>query len=52
MIVAGAYEPGGDPQLDRAIAIRPAVLDFIRQGPEERSSLERTLADLLGLARG
>jgi type III secretion protein N (ATPase) len=52
MIVAGAYEPGGDPQLDRAIAIRPAVLDFIRQGPGERSSLERTLADLLQLAGG
>jgi FliI/YscN family ATPase len=52
MIVAGAYEPGGDPELDRAIAIRPAILDFIRQEPEEKSSLERTLADLLGLAGG
>ena len=52
MIAAGAYEPGGDPELDRAIALRPAIMEFIRQRPEERSSLERTLADLLELAGG
>jgi len=52
MIVAGAYQPGGDPELDRAIAVRPAVLDFIRQGPGENSDLERTTADLFQLAGG
>jgi FliI/YscN family ATPase len=52
MIAAGAYEPGGDPELDRAIALRPAIIEFIRQRPEKRSSLERTLADLLELAGG
>jgi FliI/YscN family ATPase len=49
LISAGAYEPGGDPVLDRAIALRPAVLDFIRQGPDERTSSEKTLTDLLEL---
>lgn len=52
LISAGAYEPGGDPVLDRAIALRPAILDFIRQGPDQRTSPERTLADLLELTGG
>lgn len=52
LVAAGAYEPGSDPGLDRAIALRPAILDFIRQGPDEKSSLERTLADLLELTEG
>jgi FliI/YscN family ATPase len=49
LITAGAYEPGNDPGLDRAIALRPAILNFIRQEPGERSSLEQTVADLLRL---
>jgi FliI/YscN family ATPase len=52
LITAGAYEPGSDRDLDRAIALRPAVLDFIRQKPGEQSGFERTLADLLGLTGG
>lgn len=52
LVTAGAYEPGSDPDLDRAITLRPAVLDFIRQKPGEKSGLEQTLADLLELSGG
>jgi type III secretion protein N (ATPase) len=52
LIAAGAYEPGSDADLDRAIALRPAVLDFVRQQPGEKSSLKQTLADLLEITAG
>jgi flagellum-specific ATP synthase len=39
LIAIGAYQPGGDPTVDAAIALRPDLDSFLRQRPEERSDL-------------
>jgi flagellum-specific ATP synthase len=49
LINIGAYVGGSNPQIDRAIALMPAVTDFLRQPPEEPSSWEMTLRRLAGL---
>jgi flagellum-specific ATP synthase len=49
LINIGAYVGGSNPQIDRAIALMPAVTDFLRQPPEEPSSWETTLRRLAGL---
>jgi type III secretion protein N (ATPase) len=36
LIAAGAYQPGAEPELDRAVAMRRAILDFLRQPRAER----------------
>ena len=46
LINIGAYNKGTNPELDTAIAIRPQLQAFLRQRPEERSSLEETLLAL------
>jgi FliI/YscN family ATPase len=43
LINLGAYAGGSNPQLDRAIRLRPVLDDFLRQGPGERSDLEETV---------
>lgn len=40
LISVGAYKPGADPQVDTAIALRPAMLDFLQQTPDEGSTLD------------
>ncbi|HOX43207.1 MAG TPA: FliI/YscN family ATPase [Myxococcota bacterium] len=52
LIAAGAYEPGADPELDRAVALRRAALSFLRQGPGEVSAFADSQAALLALAAG
>lgn len=47
LIQVGAYRPGSDPDIDRAREIRPALLAFLRQSPDEPSG-QRTLASVLG----
>lgn len=51
MIEAGLYQPGGDAQLDRAVRLRPALLEWMRQGREEKYSLEQSLDSLEALLR-
>jgi FliI/YscN family ATPase len=46
LIEVGAYVAGSNPRVDRALRCIQAVQSFLRQGPDERSALERTLADL------
>ncbi|MBX6351126.1 MAG: FliI/YscN family ATPase [Clostridia bacterium] len=46
LIQVGAYRVGTDPDVDRAIAVRPRLLEFLRQEPREPSG-PRTLADVL-----
>jgi len=46
LISVGAYEPGADEQLDRAIRIMPGMQEFLRQGRESRVDLEQSLTDL------
>lgn len=40
LISLGAYERGADPRVDRAIALRPPILSFLRQDDREVADLE------------
>jgi flagellum-specific ATP synthase len=51
LIAIGAYQPGGDPTVDAAIALRPDLDAFLRQPPEERSDLAEADARLAELAK-
>lgn len=54
LLMIGAYVPGSDPLLDRAIALHPAILDFLRQPPDAYVASEDAVAvliDLVGSAR-
>jgi flagellum-specific ATP synthase len=42
LIEAGIYVPGASAQIDRALERRPALLDFVRQSPTERTSFAAT----------
>lgn len=46
LINIGAYESGTNPHIDHAIAVRPQILEFLRQPPSEFTSLDGTLAQL------
>jgi flagellum-specific ATP synthase len=46
LVRIGAYKPGADPELDRALAARNIVRRFLEQRPEERATLEETVAQL------
>ena len=53
LIMVGAYEKGTDPELDRAIAIRPLMLDFLRQGADESCDINQANAAMAQIvARG
>ncbi|MGH9534521.1 MAG: FliI/YscN family ATPase [Terriglobales bacterium] len=45
----GAYQAGADPLLDRAIALRPAILEYLRQKPGDAAPLDDSLSRLLAL---
>ncbi|MCS7000129.1 MAG: flagellar protein export ATPase FliI [Bacteroidota bacterium] len=46
LIAVGAYQSGTNPLLDRAIAFRPAIVEFLRQQKHEFSPFEQTLERL------
>jgi flagellum-specific ATP synthase len=51
LIRIGAYRQGSDPEIDRAIALYPALESFLEQGKHERSDLASgyaALAQILG----
>lgn len=50
LIAIGQYREGAVPDVDRALAHRSAMLEFLRQRPEEASTLEETRSRLLGIA--
>jgi len=50
LIAIGAYQPGGDPTVDTAIALRPDLDTFLCQRPDERSDLTDADQRLLELA--
>ena len=43
LIRIGAYRAGADPQVDRAIALNPALEAFLAQDKDEATSLRRRL---------
>jgi len=54
LISVGAYQPGSNPRLDKAIEKNPAILDFLQQGMDESVDIDRSLqelAQLLGVKR-
>jgi flagellum-specific ATP synthase len=54
LISVGAYQPGSNPRLDKAIERNPAILDFLQQSMDEAVDIDRSLqelAQLLGMNR-
>ncbi|HET7275496.1 MAG TPA: FliI/YscN family ATPase [Longimicrobiaceae bacterium] len=50
LIMVGAYQKGADPVVDTAVALREETLSFLRQPPDEASSLGETRQRLTTLA--
>ena len=46
LISVGAYAPGHDPQLDRAVGLYPHIERFLQQRINDRASVEETLSGL------
>lgn len=49
LLRVGAYHPGTDPELDRAIALRPVLRALMEQGALEVSNREEAIARLMAL---
>jgi flagellum-specific ATP synthase len=49
MIESGVYKSGTNPNVDKAITIRPALIDFLRQSATEHTSLDETIKRLRSL---
>lgn len=55
LISVGAYQPGSDPRMDKAIEKNPAILEFLQQDMDESVDLKRSILELeilLGLNNG
>jgi flagellum-specific ATP synthase len=52
LLAVGAYAPGSDPLLDRAIALYPQLEAFLQQGIEEHADAEHSLSALNALFPG
>ncbi len=50
LLSVGAYRPGGERQVDAALALRQDVLAFLRQSAEDGTSLDRARTQLIELA--
>jgi flagellum-specific ATP synthase len=50
LIRIGAYQKGSDPDLDRAIALMPALQNFLMQSPDEAATIEDSLEKLMALS--
>lgn len=46
LLSVGAYKPGSNPDLDRAIALQPHMRAFLRQGIHEKVTMAETLEQL------
>jgi flagellum-specific ATP synthase len=46
LISVGAYQPGTDPRIDKAIEKNPAILDFLQQDMEESVDINQSLNEL------
>lgn len=52
LINIGAYVAGSNPQVDEAMKIYPAMMDFLRQMPDEATGYEATLERMYALRKG
>lgn len=46
LISVGAYQPGSDPRIDKAIAKNPAILEFLQQDMNQAIDLNQSLQEL------
>lgn len=51
LINVGAYVPGTNATLDRAVHLYPLIERFLKQGINEQSDIQDTLATLIGIIR-
>ena len=49
LVEIGAYSPGSNPRVDRALKLLPQVRDFLRQRPDEPCLYEQTVEHLMGI---
>jgi flagellum-specific ATP synthase len=49
LISVGAYRPGADPRIDKAIEKNPAIMEFLQQDMEESVDMSRSLSELANL---
>ncbi len=49
LVRIGAYKPGADPELDRALAARPHLRKYTEQTPQERLTLDAAVAQMQAL---
>jgi flagellum-specific ATP synthase/type III secretion protein N (ATPase) len=52
LVEIGAYKPGSNPRLDRALALLPAIESFLRQRTDETSPIADTLERLRSILAG
>jgi FliI/YscN family ATPase len=52
LIDVGAYQPGSNPEIDHAIALRPNIEKFLKQRMEEPGSFEDTVSQIQQLMGG
>ncbi|RDE06151.1 FliI/YscN family ATPase [Sphingomonas aracearum] len=52
LVLMGAYRAGADPAIDAAMACHPAIMEFVKQAPDERVSLADSVAELTGVFGG
>ena len=50
LLAIGAYQPGANPEVDRAISVWPEIQSFLRQRPDEQVSRAESLNALSTLA--
>jgi flagellum-specific ATP synthase len=49
LVLMGAYRAGADPSIDAAISYHPAVIEYIRQDPDDVVSLPEAANELIGV---
>ncbi|HXX20320.1 MAG TPA: FliI/YscN family ATPase [Candidatus Acidoferrum sp.] len=49
LIRVGAYQKGGDPVLDRAVAALPDINTFLQQDKEDKTAIEQAIKSLLAI---
>ena len=49
LVLMGAYRSGADSAIDAAIACHPAVMEYIKQDPDEMVTLDDAAAELIGV---
>ena len=51
LISIGAYRTGSNPKVDAAIAMKPEIDGFLRQGTEDSTDLDATIKAFVALAQ-